>query len=194
MTKSTDIPGIRNITVSGRIGSGQTTLANKLAESLQWEILEGGALFAKIHEQLHLSEEDAEARPDKFDLEYEEHVKKMLREKEHQVIQSHLAGFDAQGIDGVFKILVVCEDGQGNDKQEIRIDRLVNRRGISVEDAKQEVRERERQHLEKFRRLYVHGDPDWVYWNKAYYDLVINTFTHNQEETLRLALEAIHIR
>ncbi len=60
-----------------------------------------------------------------------------------------------------------------------------------VETAKQEVRERERQNLEKFRRLYANNDKNWFYWDKKYYDLVINTYSHNQEETLRIALEGI---
>lgn len=182
---------IRNITVSGRIGSGATTLAKAISEKLSWELLEGGELFEKIHKDMGLSEEDVEKRPDNFDLEYEEKIKRMLREKSHQIVQSHLAGFDAQGIDGVFKILLVCEDETGFDKQDIRIDRIVNRRGISVGEAKHEVSERERQHLKKFRRLYAKGDENWVYWDKKYYDLVINTYSHNQDETLKIALEAV---
>lgn len=186
-----DLPNIKNITVSGRIGSGTTTLAVGLSKVLGWELLEGGVLFEKIHKELRLSELEVNGRPDKFDLEYEEKVKRMLREKTHQVIQSHLAGFDAQGIPGVFKILIVCEDTEGSDKPEIRIDRLVNRRGIAIEEAKEEVIEREKRHLEKFRRLYANNDSNWVYWDKKYYDLVINTYSHNQEETLKLALEGM---
>lgn len=185
---------IRNVTVSGRIGSGTTTLAVGLSKTLGWELLEGGALFEKIHEELKLSELQVNSRPDHFDLEYEERVKKMLRDKNHQIIQSHLAGFDAQGITGVFKILIVCEDSEGNDKVEVRIDRLVNRRGISVEEAKKEVIVREQGHLEKWGRLYAAGDKNWVYWDKKYYDLVINTYNHNQEETLKLALAALDKR
>jgi len=186
-----DLPNIRNITVSGRIGSGATTLAKKIAEALGWKVLEGGVLFEKIHEELKLDESEANSRPDSFDLAYEEKIKKLLREENRFVIQSHLAGFDAQDIDGVFKILVVCEDQEGNDKADIRIDRLVNRRGISVEQAKHEASKREKEHLEKFRRLYANNDQNWVYWDKKYYDLIINTYSHNQEETLKIALEVI---
>ena len=46
--------------------------------------------------------------------------------------------------------------------------------------------------LEKFRRLYANNDPNWVYWDPKYYDLVINTFDHNAEESLKIALEAIN--
>lgn len=182
---------IKNITISGRIGSGSTTLALRLSKTLGWELLEGGALFEKIHQELNLSELEVNGRPDSFDLEYEERIKKMLKEEKHKIIQSHLAGFDAQGIEGVFKILLVCEDEEDNDRIEIRIDRLVNRKGISIEEAKQEVVVREQGHLEKWGRLYAGGDKNWVYWDKKYYDLVINTYNHNQEETLKIALEGM---
>lgn len=186
-----DITNIRNITVSGRIGSGTTTLAVGLAKVLGWELLEGGVLFEKIHNDLKVNELEVNGRPDKFDLEYEEKIKKMLKEEKHHIIQSHLAGFDAQRIASVFKILVVCEDEQGNDKTEIRIDRLVNRRGISIRQAKEEVHIREKRNLQKWRRLYAGNDNNWVYWDKKYYDLVINTYPHNQEETLKIALHEI---
>lgn len=182
---------IRNITVSGRIGSGTTTLAVGLSKTLGWELLEGGVLFEKIHRDLKMSELEVNSRPDRFDIEYEEKIKKMLSNEDHHIIQSHLAGFDAQGIPSVFKILVVCEDEKGNDKGEIRIDRLVNRKKISVEEAKEEAYVREQGHLEKWRRLYANNDKNWVYWDRKYYDLVINTYPHNQKESLRIALKGI---
>lgn len=188
-----DLPNIRNITVSGRIGSGTTTLARGIAEALNWTLLEGGELFADIHENLKLSELEVSGRPDRFDIEYEKKIKNLLQEKKHQVIQSHLAGFDAAGIEQVFKILVVCEDEEGNDKADIRIDRLVNRRGIPVLEAKQEVQVREEENLLKWRRLYANNDPKWAYWQRGYYDLVVNTFDHNPHQTLQLALSAIGV-
>lgn len=183
-------PKIRNITVSSRIGAGATTLAMGLSKEFGWELLEGGALFEKYHNEMKADETEVNKRPDKLDLDYEEMVKKMLKDESHHVVQSHLAGFDAQGIPGVYKILVICEE-EGVDKVDIRIDRLVNRKGISVDEAKEEVHVREKRNLDKFRRLYAKGDSNWVYWDPKYYDLVVNTFDHNQEESLRLVLEEL---
>lgn len=182
-----ELSDIRNITISGRIGSGSTTLAAKLSDVLGWEMLDGGKLFR----QLTKDHGYADNRDDSFDLEYEENIKNMLKTKTHQIIQSHLAGFDAQGVQGIFKILVLCEDNSGNDKTDVRIDRLVNRDRISIDEAKHEVKERERQNLEKWRRLYADNDTNWVNWDRKYYDFAVNTYSHNQDETLRLALEAI---
>ena len=182
------LAGIANITVSGRIASGATTLARQIAEHLNWEFLEGGELFEKFFDPTTGNDKN---RPDSFDLAYEEKVKKLLQEEKQHVIQSHLAGFDARGIKGVFKIGVVCEDEAGNDKAEVRIDRLVNRKGVTVEEAKREVLSREAGLLEKWRRLYANNDPAWVYWDKQYFDLMVNTYTHNKEESLRLVLKTL---
>lgn len=185
------LPGITNITVSGRIASGATTLAKQVAELLHWEFLEGGELFEKFFDPEKGS--DVDSRPDSFDLAFEERVKKLLKEEKNYVIQSHLAGFDAQGIEGVFKIGVVCENDEGLDKAEVRIDRLVNRKGVSVDEAKREVLNREAGLLEKWRRLYADNDPEWVYWDKKYFDLMINTYVHNKEESLQKVLDHLKI-
>lgn len=189
----TEFSDIRNITISGKIGAGATSLAKNLSKALGWDFLEGGDLFEKIHKELKISQAMVSSRPDHFDLEYEKKIINMLTNEKNHIIQSHLAGFDAQGIPGVFKILVMCEDDQGNDKEEIRIDRLINRDGISLEEAKEEVLEREKQHSAKWRRLYANNDPKWEYWDRKYYDLAINTYSHNQDETLKLVLQAVGI-
>lgn len=187
MNNPVDLKNIRSITVSGRIATGASTLAHHLAKKLRWEFLDGGKLFRDFTKDHGY----AGNRADDFDLAYEERVKNILTTKSHQIIQSHLAGFDAQEIPEVFKILLLCEDEEGNDKTDIRIDRLVNRDDITVETAKHEVLERERQNLEKWRRLYAKNDQNWVYWDKKYYDFVLNTYDHNPDESLRVVLEAM---
>lgn len=189
--KSVELPDIRNITVSGRIGTGKTTLANHLGEALGWKVFDGGKIFRKLADEMNLHIKDTNKRPDDFDLAYEERIKKLLKEEDYHIIQSHLAGFDAQGIKGVFKILVICRNKEGKDKTSVRIDRLMNRDGIGMEDAKEEVIEREKQNLEKFRRLYAKNNSVWVYWDEKYYDLVINTFSLSPKEALNSVLESI---
>ncbi len=194
MSTPQELPGILNITVSGRIGSGATTLATHLSQVLGWNLLDGGKIMRKIQVDIGAGVEETSKRPDHFDLEYEERIKKMLTDESHNIIQSHLAGFDAQGIKNVFKILVLCEDRDGNDKADVRIDRLVNRDGASLEKAKHEVMERDRQNLEKWRRLYAKNDQAWVYWDKKYYDLVVNTYDKSQDETFQTAKTALGLK
>ena len=114
-----------------------------------------------------------------------------MQNSKNLILETKLAGFNAQGIKGVYKIVVICEDESGNDKADIRIDRLINREKISIEEAKGEVIEREENDLEKWRRLYAKDDPNWNYWDKKYYDLVVNTYSYNKDETLQFVLKKI---
>ncbi len=195
MDKPVEIPNIRIITVSGRIASGSTTLAKHLARYLGWKHMEGGEIFWEaVRSKLGLHAKDTNLRPDEEDLLFEEKQKEILAHERHIVLESKLAGFCAQGIGDVFKVGVICEDENGIDQTQIRIDRLVNREEVSIDEAKAEVLEREINDLGKWRTLYAHGDPEWVSWDKKYYDLVVNTFTHNQEESLQLVLEKIGLK
>ena len=191
MDKPIDASGIRNITISGRIGTGKTTLANNLAKTLHWKVLDGGKLFRRFAKDqgFHISEKHK--IPDELDKAFEERVKYILKNEKNEIIQSHLAGFTAQGIPEVFKILVICEDKEGEDKKSIRIDRIMNRDNVPSEKAREEIHLREEMDLAKYRKLYVNNDQNWVYWDPKYYDLIINTFDHNAEESLKVVLKAL---
>ncbi|OGH15886.1 MAG: hypothetical protein A3C30_03600 [Candidatus Levybacteria bacterium RIFCSPHIGHO2_02_FULL_40_18] len=193
MASPFDVPGIRIVTISGRIASGSTTLANHLAEKLGWRHLEGGEIFWEtVRKKMGLAEKDTNLRPDQEDELFDAKLKQILKEEKHIVLETKLAAFNAQEIEGIFKILVLCEKN-GEDQPQIRIDRLINREGISVDEAKEEVLHREQSDLEKWRKLYANSDPNWVYWDKKYYDLVINTYDKNSEQTFQTALTALGI-
>jgi CMP/dCMP kinase len=192
MNKQINLAGIRNITISGRIGSGSTTLAKALSKKLGWKHIEGGEVFwEQVRSRLNLESKDTNKRPDSEDQDFDAQLKKMLKEDSHLILETKLAGFNAQGIDGVFKILVLCEDENGVDQAAVRIDRLLNREDLTLEQAKEEAFEREKNDIEKFRRLYANGDENWVYWDKNYYDLIVNTYSHNADQSLQHTLEAL---
>ncbi len=187
-----DLKDIRNITVSGRIASGSTTLAKHLADTLGWRHVEGGDIFwERVRGRLGLDPKDTDKRPDDEDKVFDEELKKMLTNDKNLILETKLAGFNAQDIPGVFKILVVCEDSAGEDHMDIRIDRLINREQQSLESAKQEVIEREKNDIDKWRRMYANGDENWIYWDRKYYDFVVNTYSHNADESLNLVLEQL---
>ena len=150
----TSLADVRLITISGRIASGSTTLAKKLAQHLNWRHIEGGEIFWEaIRQKLQLDPKDTALRPDDEDQAFEQYQKKVLTEDKDIVLETKLAGFNAQGIEGVFKILVICVDESGEDQTNIRIDRLVNREGMSIEQAKEEVLIREKNDIEKWQRF-----------------------------------------
>lgn len=191
-TSPVHVKGIRLISISGRIASGSTTLAKKLAHALKWRRIEGGEIFWEaVRNKLGLDEKDTGLRPDEEDKVFDESLKNILQTKEHMVVETKLAGFIAKDMPNVFKVLVICTDPNGVDQTNIRIDRLVNREQMTIAEAKEEVLVREKSDVEKWRRLYAHDDPAWTFWNEQYYDLVINTYSHDPDEALALVLKTI---
>jgi cytidylate kinase len=63
----------------------------------------------------------------------------------------------------------------------------VNRDNVSVEEAKKNIREREEGNFAKWKRIY--GEYD--FFDKSYYDLVIDTYSTGQTESARLVLEKL---
>lgn len=188
-----EIAGIKNITISGRLATGKSTLARHIGEILGWKTIDGGAIIRKYMHSNKISIKDTLKRPDQFDLDFEKSIEELLKRENKHIVQAHLSGFSAQGISGVYKILVVCNDELGEDKQSIRIDRIMNRDQVSSEEAKLEVLQREEENLIKYRRLYANNDKEWVYWDEKYYDLIVNTFNLNQKEAAQYVLKHLGI-
>lgn len=189
--KPVELSGIRNITISGRLATGKSTLARHVGEILGWEIIDGGAIIREYMHSKQISVKDTLKRPDSFDLDFEKSIEELLKKEEKHIVQAHLSGFSAQGIKGVYKILVVCNDELSEDKQSIRIDRIMNRDQVSAKEARLEVLQREEENLIKYRRLYANNDKNWVYWDEKYYDLIVNTFSLNQKEAMLYVLKHV---
>lgn len=173
----------RNITVSGKIAVGTTTLAKNLQKILNWEYINTGALqrqYDRVH-GIAENERGAVARPDSHEREMEAMAKKILTEKEHVIYEAWLSGFVAQTIPHILKVLLICSD------EAICIDRVVNRDKVSVDEAKRFIKTREEENTQKWQALYGSYD----FWNPKYYDLVIDTYSSGQMETLGKVLDKL---
>lgn len=170
----------RNIAISGKICAGATTLATLLQQKLDsdWQSWSGGQIVRDFVKKNSLSLENSSQRPADFDRQIDEEIKRKLRDEDHLIIESWLSGFDAQGIAGVLKVLLVCSN------EALRIDRLVNREGLTVEQAKEHLKTREQENILHWQKLYGPYD----FWDPQNFDLVIDTYSHSKEETLREVL------
>ncbi len=198
---------IKNITISGLPGSGSTTLLSLLKEALKfdgWTGYSGGEFMRKyavekgLYDDSRKIHHDATAYGDEFDRQIDFGVREKLTEEENWIIESWLSGFFAQGIEGVLKVLVICSDDA------VRIDRIVNRDEVNVEEAKHHIHQRYEKNFSKWVRLYNQEWRDWVvgsgkaksgdtidFWKPELYDVVIDTFSNNQQQTLDIVLDAI---
>ncbi len=197
----------RNVSISGLPGGGSTTLLNELRENLKydgWTGFSGGEFMRayalekgifKAQAGIHHSAEHYE---DDFDRQIDFGMRNKFEKHQRQIIESWLSGFFAQGVPSVLKVLVYCSDDA------VRIDRIVNRDQVTVTEAKQNMQERYQVNLRKWTRLYNEQWQEWVvgrglakaddpidFWQPNLYDIVIDTYSTNQQQGLRIVLDAL---
>lgn len=177
-------PKYKNITVSGKIAVGTTTLAKNLQQTLGWKYINTGQLQREFdrHHGINEHKQGALARSDDHERQMEEMSKKKLNQEKHLIYEAWLSGFVARDIPGVLKVLLICSEDA------VRIDRVVNRDKVTVEEAKQFIKQREEENIKKWKKLY--GDYD--FWDPKYYDLVIDTFSSGSMQTLGRVLDKLN--
>ncbi len=197
----------KNITISGLPGAGSTTLLNMLREKLKfdkWTGFSGGEFMRQYAVEKGLFESkkkihhSASAYSDDFDRQVDMGMRKKIISEEKWIIESWLSGFLAQGVPGVLKVLMVCSNSG------VRVDRIVNRDEVTVEEAKKHITDRYNTNLAKWQRMYHQEWNQWVvetgkvpatapidFWRKDLYDIVIDTYSTNQQEVLEIVFNAI---
>ncbi len=181
-----------SVAISGRPGAGRSTLLKNLRtylEPLQFEFFSGGdwarqfAIDNGKHDANDATHHVATDYGDDIDLQIDVAMREKISDPNvHMAIESWIAGWNARGIPHVLRVLLMCDDA-------LRIDRIVNRDNITVEDAKKHLRDRETANLGKWARMYKVESTD--FWDPKHYDLVINTYSHSAAETLNLVLQAL---
>lgn len=197
----------RNITISGLPGCGSTTLLQLLKEELQfdgWKGFSGGEFMREYAKEKGLFKEnagihhDARHYEDDFDRKIDFGMREKLETEEKWILESWLSGFMAQEVVGTLKILMICSDDA------VRVDRIVNRDSVNVQEAKANMFARYQANLSKWSRMYQDQWAEWVvktgkvpaeakidFWRPELYDVVIDTYSHNQQQSLDLVLHAI---
>lgn len=176
-------PDIHAITVSGKIAVGTTTLSKNLRAVLGWTYTNAGAIQREYDRQHSMNENavGALSRSDDHEREIDAMTINMLKNEKNIIYEAWLAGFMAREIPGVFKVLVTCSE------YAVRVDRVVNREKISVNEAKEWMKKREEENIPVWHKLY--GDHD--FWDPQYYDLVVDTYQTGPNESMGIVLDKI---
>lgn len=172
-----------NITISGKFAVGTTTLARHLQEILGWKHVNAGEIQRQYDRGhgIHENKQGALARPDEHEKEIDAMTKKMLQTEKNLIYEAWLAGFMAKGISGVLKVLLICSN------EAVVIDRVANRENITIEEAKQWIKQRERENEIKWQKLYG----KYNFWSLKYYDLIIDTYSSGPMETVGKVLDKL---
>ena len=199
----------KNITISGLPGSGSTTLLKMLKESelltfAGWTGFSGGEFMRAYAKEKGLFQEkgglhhDATHYEDDFDRQVDMGIREKVQSESGWIIESWLSGFLAQGVEGTLKILMVCSD------KAVKVDRIVNRDSVTPDEAISNMNNRYEANVGKWRRMYSQEWHDWVvatgkvkqsdpidFWREDLYDIVIDTYSSNQQDVLATVLHAL---
>lgn len=170
----------RVIAISGKICTGKSSLFKDLCQKLGWESYSASQFFRGWCLKRNLPLFAAHLRPDKLTREVDQEMKDALLGGEKLIAEGWLAGFTAQDIPQVLKILLTCEDRE-------RAKRFAQREKISLAKAHQEIQKREANLFQKWKRVY--GRQDFL--APKLYDLVIETSHFSPKEVLNLVLEKL---
>jgi cytidylate kinase len=173
-----------NITVSGLIATGTSTLAVNLEKTLGWTRINAGDIQREFDRKRGFDERisGSDTRTDDWERGIEAMTKNKLEVEKHLIYEAWLAGFVARDIKNVLRVLLICDDA-------LRIDRVVNRDEVTVDEAKQQIIKREKGNIVKWKKLYGNYD----FWNPKYYDLVIDTYSSGPHETVGKVLDKLGI-
>lgn len=181
-----------SIAISGPPGAGRSTLLKNLkpiVTTLGWETFSGGdwsrqfAIESGNHNPNDVTHHFATSVSEDVDHQIDLALREKLANKaNHVAVESWIAGWNMRGLSHVLKVLLMC-DGS------LRVDRVVNRDNITVEEAKKHLREREESNLSKWGTMY--NVPSTDFWDPKHYDLIINTYSNGPQETLQLVLQAL---
>jgi cytidylate kinase len=170
-----------NITISGGVAVGKNTLHANLKpylEPLGWNFTSGGQLLRNFTKEY--IQPLASLAPDDFHHKLDDRTKSLLEEG-HCVIEAWLAGFMAKDRKDTLRILLTCS----NDA--LRVDRVANRDNISIEKAKDYIKEREEGNIKEWKRIYG----DHHFFDPRHYHLVIDTYSSGPHETVGIVLDRL---
>ncbi|MFA9517572.1 (d)CMP kinase [Halopenitus sp. H-Gu1] len=153
------------LTVSGPPGSGKSTTAAGLAETLDLDHVSGGDIFREMAAENDMTpvefNEHAES-DDRIDRELDRRLQEIATTREDVVIESRLAGWLA-GDSADVRIWLDAP-------LEVRAARIADREGKDVDRAREETRRREESESKRYLEYY-----DIPIEDLSIYDVVYNT-------------------
>ena len=166
------------IAISGKAGSGKSTVAKELAKKLGLKHYSVGDLMRKMAKEkgITLLELGRRAEKDKsIDRELDERQIELGSNEKDFVIDGRLTAFFMPKAD--LKVFLDCDD-------KVRAERVLknerkDERGKSLNEIIKKINEREESERKRYKGYY-NAD----YYNKSLYDLVINTTFLTVEEVI----------
>lgn len=179
---SEDVAKLPIIAVSGPHGSGKSTAARKVAESLGYEYVSAGELFREMAKKENMSLEEFSKQAElkeEIDKYIDDKTLELGQTRDNIVIDAQLGGWMLKNEADILIYITAPFD--------LRIQRISERENKTVEIIIQETKTREESEKNRYQKLYKIDITDLTI-----YDLVINSQKFNAFECVEIILTAFN--
>ena len=162
------------VTISGPAGSGKSTVAAALAETLGYDHVSGGDIFRELADERGLTPLELNRRAeedDEIDRDLDRRLREIAATRDGMVLESRLAGWMA-GEHADFRVWLDAP-------LSVRAERIADREDKSVEVARSETEQRSESEARRYREYYGIDIEELTI-----YDLVLNTARLSPEAVL----------
>ena len=170
------------ITISGKPGTGKSTVAELLHNKLRISYVYSGVIFRETAKKYNMSLEEFGKfceKNNKIDKEIDKKQINILK-KGNVILEGRLAGWLAYRNNiSSFKIFI-------NADLKTRVNRIINRENGNIKKRKKEIIERERSESARYKKYYEINLDD-----TSIYDLVIDSTKKSPEEIINIILEKL---
>src|SRR5258708_9777383 len=142
---------LKNIVISGEIGTGTSTLATGLAEKLQWKMISFGDYFRAYVKENNIPLWNKLEVPAQWEYKMDSEFHQKLESEEHLVVDGHYQGYLSRDLDTVYRILLIC------DPQIARM--RILKRSHTHKETSETILKRRQGLRDSFKKLY--GDTDY---------------------------------
>ena len=172
------------ITISGKAGSGKSTIAKELAEKLKLKHYSIGDLMRQIAQEKNISLMELSKLAEKDDSIDKELDNKQieLKKEDNFIIDGRLTAFFIPNAD--LKVFLECNDKVRAER--IFKDERKEEKSHHIDDSIEKIKQREKSERKRYEKLY-----NVDYYDKKLYNLIIDTTNLSINEVVEKIMKAV---